>query len=161
MTQYNFESTFAGKSDFLSKASFSGGLNLNSAAEVKEIYEKINVNNNPLSGQTNIDIKYGSLHNFTAEATGNFTFDVKNVSALPVNRSIVVTILCNMGSSAYVLSNPSTTGFKIDGIAQTVKWIGSSPPSSGFTNSINSYNFAIIKNSATSYTVLGTLTRFG
>ena len=66
-----------------------------------------------------------------------------------------------MGSSAYVISNPSTTGFKIDGEAVVVKWIGSSPPSSGFTNSINSYNFAIIKNDTSNYTVLGTLTRFG
>lgn len=161
MTQYNFESTFAGKSDFLSRASFSGGLNLESAADVKEIYERVQVNNLPLNGQTTIDVTKGSLHNFTAEATGNFTFDIKNLSFLSENRSIVITILCNMGSSAYVLSNPSTTGFKIDGAARTVKWLGSSPPSSGFTNSINSYNFAIIKNSGTSYTVLGTLSRFG
>ena len=28
MTQYNFESTFAGKSDFLSDAKFSGGLGM-------------------------------------------------------------------------------------------------------------------------------------
>ena len=76
-------------------------------------------------------------------------------------RSIVITTLIPMGSSPYVLSNPSTSGFKIDGTAVVVKWIGSSPPSSGFSNSINSYTFAIIKNSATNYTVLGTLTRFG
>jgi len=161
MTQYNFESIFAGKSDFLSNAKFSGGLNLESSAEVKEIYEKVHVSDVRLSGQTDIDINNGSLHNFTSEASGNFSFNIKGLQSIQPRRSIVVTILCNMGSSAYVMTNPSTTGFKVDGNAVVVKWIGSSPPSSGFTNSINSYTFAIIKNSSTSYTVLGTLSRFG
>lgn len=161
MTQYNFESIFAGKSDFLSNAKFSGGLSLESSAEVKEIYEKVYVRDNRLSGQTDIDINNGSLHNFTAEASGNFSFNIKGLQSIQPRRSIVVTILCNMGSSAYVMTNPSTTGFKIDGNAVVVKWIGSSPPPSGFANSINSYTFAIIKNSDISYTVLGSLSRFG
>jgi len=161
MTQYNFESIFAGKSDFLSNAKFSGGLNLESSANVKEIFEKVCVYGESAYQEIEIDINKGSLHNYTSEATGNFTFNIKGLNSIPIQKSIVVTILINMGSSAYVISNPSTTGFKIDGTAVTVKWISSSPPSSGFTNSINSYNFAIIKNTATSYTVLGTLTRFG
>jgi len=161
MTQYNFESIFAGKSDFLSNAKFSGGLNLESSANVKEIFEKVCVYGESAYQEIEIDINKGSLHNYTSEATGNFTFNIKGLNSIPIQKSIVVTVLINMGSSAYVISNPSTTGFKIDGTAVTVKWISSSPPSSGFTNSINSYNFAIIKNTATSYTVLGTLTRFG
>jgi hypothetical protein len=161
MTQYNFESIFAGKSDFLSNAKFSGGLNLESSANVKEIFEKVCVYGESAYQEIEIDINKGSLHNYTSEATGNFTFNIKGLNSIPIQKSIVVTILINMGSSAYVISNPSTTGFKIDGTAVTVKWISSSPPSSGFTNSINSYNFAIIKNTTTSYTVLGTLTRFG
>jgi len=161
MTQYNFESVFAGKSDFLSNAKFSGGLDLQSTANVKEIFEKVCVYEESTYQDIEIDISKGSLHNYTSEATGNFTFNIKGLNSIPIQKSIVVTVLINMGSSAYVISNPSTTGFKIDGTAVTVKWISSSPPSSGFTNSINSYNFAIIKNTATSYTVLGTLTRFG
>ena len=161
MTQYNFESVFAGKSDFLSNAKFSGGLDLQSTANVKEIFEKVCVYGESAYQEIEIDINKGSLHNYTSEATGNFTFNIKGLNSIPIQKSIVVTVLINMGSSAYVISNPSTTGFKIDGTAVTVKWISSSPPSSGFTNSINSYNFAIIKNTTTSYTVLGTLTRFG
>ena len=66
-----------------------------------------------------------------------------------------------MGSSAYVMSNPSTTGFKIDGNDVIVNWINSTAPTSGFTNAINSYTFAIIKNDKLDYTVLGTLSSFG
>jgi len=161
MTQYNFESVFAGKSDFLSNAKFSGGLELQSTANVKEIFEKVCVYGESAYQEIEIDINKGSLHNYTAEATSNFTFNIKGFKDIPKEKSIVVTVLINMGSSAYVISNPSTTGFSIDGEAVVVRWIGSSPPSSGFTNSINSYNFAIIKNDTSDYTVLGTLTRFG
>ena len=66
-----------------------------------------------------------------------------------------------MGSSAYVMSNPSTTGFKIDDETVVVKWINSTAPTSGFTNAVNAYTFAIIKNDTSDYTVLGTLSSFG
>ena len=102
----------------------------------------------------------GSLHNYTKEATDDFTFNIQNKS-MPVGRSIVITILINMGPSAYVLLNPSTTGFKINDKAVVVKWINSTAPTSGFTNAVNTYTFAIIKNAAEDYTVLGTLSSFG
>jgi len=161
MTQYNFESIFAGKSDFLSDAKFSGGLTLESSANVKEIFEKVCAYDNGAYQEIEIDINKGSLHNYTSEATGNFTFNIKGLNSIPIQKSIVVTVLINMGSSAYVISNPNTTGFKIDGTAVTVKWINSISPTSGFTNSINVYTFAIIKNSTNDYTVLGTLSNFG
>ena len=161
MTQYNFDSTFAAKAEFLSNTNFSGAVNLDSSANVQEIYEKVCVYDTAAYQEIELDINNGSLHNYTSEATGNFTFNIKGLSNIPIQKSIVVTVLINMGSSAYVISNPSTTGFKIDGTAVTVKWINSISPTSGFTNSINVYTFAIIKNSTNNYTVLGTLSNFG
>lgn len=151
----------------LGNTEVSGLLDIQSSASVKEIFEKVVVNTESVTGEVNINVLEGSLHNFTSNASGNFTLNIRANGGTPLDslmldgRSIVITTLISMGSSAYVMSNPSTTGFKIDGNAVVVKWIGSSPPSSGFTNSINSYTFAIIKNSTASYTVLGTLTRFG
>ena len=75
--------------------------------------------------------------------------------------SLVITLMIPMGGSAFYLSDASTTGFKIDGTAQSVKWILAQPPNAGFIDSINSYTFAIIKNSKDNYTVLGSLSRFG
>ena len=161
MTQYNFDSTFAAKAEFLSNTNFSGAVNLDSSANVQEIYEKVCVYDKAAYQEIELDINNGSLHNYTSEATGNFTFNIKGLNSIPIQKSIVVTVLINMGSSAYVISNPSTTGFKIDGTAVTVKWINSISPTSGFTNSINVYTFAIIKNSTNNYTVLGTLSNFG
>lgn len=161
MTQYNFESIFAGKSDFLSDAKFSGGLNLESTANVQEIFEKVCVYKDVAYNELTIDLGKGSLHNYSEQSTGNFTFNIEGLRGIPKEKSIVVTVLINMGSSAYVMSNPTTTGFKIDGEQVEVKWINSTSPTSGFTNAINAYTFAIIKNDTSSYTVLGTLSSFG
>lgn len=151
----------------LGNAEVTGPLDLQSSASVKEIFEKNVVSERSVTGEININILDGSLHNFTSNASGNFTFNIRADENTTLNsfmlekRSIVITTLIPMGASAYVISNPSTTGFKIDGNAVVVKWIGSSPPSSGYSNAINSYTFAIIKNSTDNYTVLGTLSRFG
>jgi hypothetical protein len=161
MTQYNFESTFAGNSDFLSNAKFSGGLNLESTANVQEIFEKVCVYKDTAYNELVIDLGKGSLHNYSGQSTGNFTFNITGLRGIPKEKSIVVTVLINMGSSAYVMSNPTTTGFKIDGQQVEVKWINSTSPTSGFTNAVNAYTFAIIKNDISDYTVLGTLSSFG
>jgi len=164
---FNNDVNSYGTLNSLGNAEVIGSLDLQSSASVKEIFEKNVVSEVSVTGEININVLDGSLHNFTSNASGNFTFNIRANESASLNsvmlekRSIVVTTLIPMGSSAYVILNPSTTGFKIDGDAVTVKWIGSSPPSSGFSNSINSYTFAIIKNSNQNFTVLGTLTRFG
>jgi hypothetical protein len=170
--QTNIEYTFAEKVNFLESIEVedtvtAGALTVVGTGIVQQLFEKNVVSEASINGEIIINVLDGSLYNFTTNASGNFTFNIRANESTSLNslmldrRSIVITSLIPMGSSAYVLSNPSTSGFKIDGTAVTVKWIGSSPPSSGFSNSINSYTFAIIKNSADNYTVLGTLTRFG
>lgn len=160
-TYYDGEQTFGSKAFFYENANFEGGLNLESSANVKEIYEKICVYDGAAYEDISIDVNKGSLHNYTKNSTGNFAFNIKNLKGVPTQRSIVVTILIPMGSSAYVMSNPTTTGFKIDDKQVEVKWINSTSPTSGFTNAVNVYTFAIIKNDMSDYTVLGTLSSFG
>ena len=160
MTQYNFDSVFAAQAEFMNTAKFSGGLELQSAANVEKIFEKVCVYKDAGYQEIEIDLKR-FFHNYTAESTGNFTFNITGLSDKPKEKSVVVTVLINMGSSAYVMSNPSTTGFKIDDETVVVKWINSTAPTSGFTNAVNAYTFAIIKNDTLDYTVLGTLSSFG
>ena len=107
MTQYNFESIFAGNSDFLSNAKFSGGLNLESTANVQEIFEKVCVYKDTAYNELVIDLGKGSLHNYSGQSTGNFTFNITGLRGIPKEKSIVVTVLINMGSSAYVYIKPN------------------------------------------------------
>lgn len=161
MTQYNFDSVFAAQAEFMNTAKFSGGLELQSTANVEGIFEKVCVYGEAGYQEIVIDLGKGTLHNYTAESSGNFTFNITGLKGVVKEKSVVVTVLINMGSSAYVMSNPSTTGFKIDDQTVVVKWINSTPPTSGFTNAVNAYTFAIIKNDTSDYTVLGTLSSFG
>ena len=41
MTQYNFDSVFAAQAEFMNTAKFSGGLELQSAANIEKIFEKV------------------------------------------------------------------------------------------------------------------------
>jgi len=156
-----FPKSFGAKVNFYQQTKFEKGLLLNGDAQVKEIFEKVCLYDAASYTEIEIDIEKGSLHYYIAQATGNFTFNIKNVANMPIEKSIVVTVLVNMGSSAYVMSNPTTTGFKIDGNNVVVKWINSTAPTSGVTNALNSYTFAIVKTTVTDYTVLGTLSTFG
>lgn len=155
-----FPKSFGAKVNFYQQTKFEKGLLLNGDAQVKEIFEKVCLYDAASYTEIEIDIEKGSLHYYTREATGNFTFNIK--SDMLVEKSIVVTVLVNMGSSAYVISNPTTTGFKINSNNVVVKWINSTAPTSGVTNAVNAYTFAIIKTTDTpDYTVLGTLSTFG
>ena len=156
-----FPKSFGAKVNFYQQTKFEKGLLLNGDAQVKEIFEKVCLYDTYSSeSEIEIDIKDGSLHYYVNEATGNFTFNIK--SDMPVEKSVVVTVLVNMGSSAYVMSNPTTTGFKINDNNVVVKWINSTAPTSGVTNAVNAYTFAIVKTTNTpDYTVLGTLSTFG
>ena len=135
-----FPRSFGAKVNFYQETKFekglqsNGGLLLNGDAQVQEIFEKVCLYDATSYTEIEIDIEKGSLHYYTAQATGNFTFNIKNVANMPIEKSIVITVLVNMGSSAYVMSNPTTTGFKIDGSNVVVKWINSIPPPSGVTN---------------------------
>ena len=136
-------------------------------ASVKEVFEKVHINSEDAGGYLHIDVNNGSLHNYTQNFGTNFTLNVRADSKTTLDSvmkngtSLVITLMIPMGGSAFYLSDASTTGFKIDGTAQSVKWILAQPPNAGFIDSINSYTFAIIKNSKDNYTVLGSLSRFG
>lgn len=158
---FNNNVSFFEPVDVFDAAKFSGGLDIQSTANVEGIFEKVCVYGEAGYQEIKIDLEKGTLHNYTAESTGNFTFNIEGLTSVAKEKSVVVTVLINMGSSAYVMSNPTTTGFKIDGNDVVVKWINSTPPSSGFTNAVNAYTFAIIKNAAADFTVLGTLSSFG
>ena len=178
-----FDSTFYAPASFYSDASFQGAsftkadvngtltvtntFDSTGTASVKEVFEKVHVNSDDTGGYLHIDVNNGSLHNYTQNFGSNFTLNVRADSKTTLDSvmkdgtSLVITLMIPMGGSAFYLSDASTTGFKIDGTAQSVKWILAQSPNAGFIDSINSYTFAIIKNSKDNYTVLGSLSRFG
>lgn len=155
--QYNNAGVFGGSANF----------NYDSTTDI------VSINNNTIAGNLTIqraqekvtnttfltsitfDVLTQSIINFTNNCSANFTLDFRGNGATAFN-SIVSTNQCmtfalavTNGASAYYLTTVS-----IDGVTQSVKWLGGAPIT-GFINSKELYNFNIIKTASATYTVLG------
>jgi hypothetical protein len=128
---------------------------------VQQLFENINLSSTQLTGTINLDILTGSLFYYTANATGNWTFNIRGNSSttlnsiLPIGKSATVTILSTQGGSATYAN-----AFNIDGAAVSPKWVGGTAPTSGYANSINAYTLSILKTADAAYTVIASLSKF-
>ena len=64
-------------------------------------------------------------------------------------------MLTTQGSTAYY-----QTGFQIDGVSVTPKWLNGSAPSSGNANSLDVYAYTILKTATNTWTVMASRTRY-
>lgn len=128
---------------------------------VQQIFENVNVSSTALTGTINLDILSGTLFYYTADASGNWTFNIRGNSSatlnsiLPIGKSVTITVLSTQGGTARYAS-----GFTIDGASVSPKWQGGTAPSAGFTNSINTYTYSIVKTADATFTVFGSLAKF-
>ena len=130
--------------------------------ELTSPFERINVSSTTLAaGAFSIDVETSTVWLFPNNPTGDFTLDFRwNVStalnaSLPVGQSVTVTVMLTQGATAY-----RPTAFTIDGASVTPKWQGGTAPATGNPSAIDVYQFAIVQTGASTYTVLGSLTKF-
>jgi hypothetical protein len=112
------------------------------------------------TGTVNFDVITQAVVYFTANATGNWTLNIRGNSGTSLNstmlvgQTIAVSFLVTQGSTAYYNS-----AVQIDGAAVTPKWQGIAP-SFGNPNSIDVYTYAVIKTGSATFTVLASQTKF-
>lgn len=123
---------------------------------IKSAEEVVTVSATAANGTVNFDALTQGVLYYTTNASGNFTLNFRGNasttlnSLLPVGGSISLVFMNTNGGTAYYAS-----AFQIDGNSVTPKWSGASNPTAGFSNSIDTYSFTIIKTAATpTYTVL-------
>ena len=98
---------------------------------------------------------------YTTDASGNFTVNFRGSSGtsldtiMATGESISATFMVTNGATAYYNS-----AVQVDGSSVTPKWQGGTAPSSGNTNSIDVYNYVIIKTGSAAFTVLASQTKF-
>ena len=113
------------------------------------------------SGTVNIDVVTSSVEVLTANATANWTLNVRGDgtttlnSIMAVGEQISVVLVSPNGATAYY-----PTAFNIDSSVVVPKWLGGTAPSSGNINSTDVYVYTIIKTAAATYTVLASQTKF-
>lgn len=113
------------------------------------------------SGVANLDVAYGGDSFFFTGVAGNWTLNIRgyyssmSLSSLLPNDgdSMTVTVAVTQGATPYYM-----TGLQIDGVSQTVKWVGGSAPTAGNANSVDEYKFTILKKaSPNTYEVFGSM----
>jgi hypothetical protein len=113
------------------------------------------------SGTINVDTLTASVEYYTGAATANWTLNVRGSGAATLNSTMAVG---EQISIVYLNTNTGTayypTGFTIDSVAVTPKWLGGTAPSSGTVNGVDAYVYTIIKTAASTYTVLASQNKF-
>ena len=147
--------------DFEGTATFAGRLNiggqLNLGGPIIETADIIGT----AAASYNIDVLDNSVRFVTADATANWSFNIRGSSSTTLNSvlgtgdSTTVVFLATNGTTPYY-----NTSLTIDGVAQTVKWQLGSAPTAGNASSIDVYTFTIFKTAASTYTVLGNQAQF-
>lgn len=146
--------------NFTAKQTFTGALNTVSSKFINAL-EAVTVSATAATGTINYDVTTQSVVYYTTDATGNWTINLRgngsnSLDSLMANgEAITVTFLAAQGATAYYNS-----AVQIDGSSVTPVWLGGVAPSSGNTNGIDAYTYAIIKTASATFTVLGSLSRF-
>jgi hypothetical protein len=130
---------------------------------IQRAFEKYTVNSTGSTGTVNFDVLSQSIIFDTANATANFTLNIRGNSTttlntiLPIGDTVTVVYLNTVGATPYIANT-----IQIDGNTVTPKYVGGLPPTTGIRlpNAIQSYTYSVIKSAANTYTVLGSLTEF-
>ena len=108
----------------------------------------------------NLDVVTSSVLIYTTDASGDWTLNVRGNSTTTLDslmsngEQISVVFESPIGATAY-----EPTALQIDGVAQTVKWLGGTAPT-GNINSTDVYVYTIRKTGTAAFTVLASQNKF-
>jgi cytoskeletal protein CcmA (bactofilin family) len=123
-----------------------------SGGTIAHMFNQANVVASAPAATTNIDVLSSPVTYYTANATTNFTANVRGNATTPLNnamsvgKTLTVTILVPQSSAFYINS------FVIDSVSVTPVWQGTTV-SSGSANSIDIYTYTIIKTATSTFKV--------
>jgi len=126
-----------------------------------EVIERVNVDGGFPSGTAAVDLSNNAVRYYTADVTGNWTFNLRGDGSNALNSfmangdSMTCAILVTNGSNPYYMTN-----LQIDGVAVTPKWASGNAPTSGNADSIDVYTFTVIKTADATFTVLASQSAF-
>ena len=128
---------------------------------VYEMVEKAAISATGLSGTVNFNALDGAVVYVTANATGNWTLNLRGDGSTTLNSMLATgdtftfVVMATQGATAYYQS-----GMQIDGNSVTPKWSGGTAPTAGNASSIDVYTFVVIKTASATFTVLASQTKF-
>jgi hypothetical protein len=167
----------------ISANNFAGGgitsnvLSSNLTISTSRVAETINVVTSATPGLAagqsanyNVHVSNSTVYNFTANSTGNITFNIVANAAMPGGLTGTANDLIRIGQSVSValMLKHGTVRYRanlfVDGVLQTAFWAGNTQPqyqTTGGTGVIDVYNFSIVKIGDSRYNVFASNTQFG
>ena len=131
------------------------------ASAIQQITEKITNTATSATGTVNYDVITQAVLNYTSDATGNWTLNIRGDGSNSLNsimdtgESLTIAHIVSQGGTAYYNS-----AVQVDGSSVTPKWQGGSAPSGGNTNSLDVYTYTVIKTADATFTVIASQTQF-
>ena len=108
------------------------------------------------TGTINFDADTQGVLYYTSNSGADWTLNVRGSSGTTLNSKLAVGDSLTISFLATNSTAYKHSALTIDGGAQTVKWSGGTAPSAGNANSVDIYQFTIVKTAATpTYTVFG------
>jgi len=123
--------------------------------------ESISVQANASTGTINFDVLSQQVLYFTANATADWTLNVRGNGSTTLNdsmetgQSVTITFLATQGATAYYANV-----YTVDSSSVTPKWQGGAAPTAGNPDSVDAYVLNIVKTANATYTVFGSQTQF-
>jgi len=142
--------------------SFAGNLTIsgNITGSLGYMLEKTDLTAGAPSAITNFDILSSPIKYFTANATTNFTANLRGNATVPLDsivangQSVTFSIFVPQDAAYYV------TDIKIDNATVPISWQGYQPVSSGTADSIDLYTFTAVKGGTNNWRVYASQTSY-
>ena len=138
-----------------------GRATFNGQGKIQSVAEKVTSSATAASGTQNYDVLTQAVLNYTSNASGNWTLNIRGDGSNSLNsimdtgESITIAHLVPQGGSAYYNS-----AVQIDGSGVTPEWQGGAAPTEGNASSIDVYSYTIIKTGDATFTTLASQTQF-
>ena len=138
-----------------------GRVTLNGGGKIQQTAEKVTTEATAATGTVNYDVLTQSVWNFTTDASGNWTLNIRGDgsnsldSIMDTGESLTIAHVVKQGGTAYYNS-----AVQIDGSAVTPEWQGGAAPTGGNADSLDVYQYTVIKTGAAAFTVLASQTQF-
>lgn len=150
----------------LGNGSFGGATNMTyntttNLISVQALAEKATLSATPATSTINYDILSQAIVYNTANASSNFTLNIRGNSSITLNntiatgQSVTCTFINTNGSTGYYANV-----IKVDGTTVTPLWFDGVSPTIGTVNGKDVYTFNIIKTAANTFTVIGSVGSF-
>ena len=138
-----------------------GRATFNGQGKIQSVAEKVTNSATAATGTINYDVLTQAVLNFTSNAAGNYTLNIRGDGSNSLNsimdtgESVTIAHLVPQGGSAYY-----NNVVQIDSSTVTPEWQGGSAPTAGNASSIDVYSYTIIKTGDATFTALASQTQF-